>query len=61
MTRTMRFNGQIPTDPATLLLLAVSISYAFSQLTTEQAQALTATGGIAELALLFTHLLRERR
>jgi hypothetical protein len=61
MTRIARLNGQIPTDPTTALLIALAIVYAACQLTTEQAQALIATGGIAELALICLRLLHERR
>lgn len=61
MTGTSRINGQIPTDPHTALILILATACAAGQLTTEQAQALVATGGIAELALLFLRLLHGRR
>lgn len=61
MTRTSRYNDQIPTDPTTTLILLLTLTYAAGQLTTEQAHALTATGGIAELALIALHLTRGRR
>ncbi len=61
MTGTTRYNGQIPTDPATLLLLALAITAAASQLTPDQAQAVMATGGITEFALLMLRLARGGR
>lgn len=56
-------NDQNPTGPqsALILALAFAVVYTAGQLTTEQAQALIATGGIAELALLFLRLLHGRR
>jgi hypothetical protein len=54
-------NGQIPTDPTTVLLLALVVTGAASQLTTDQAQAVIATGGIAEFALLLLRLARGGR
>lgn len=60
MTETARHNDQNPTDPhqaIALLFLAV----AASRLTLDQAQALTAMGVIAELALYALRLLRGRR
>lgn len=61
MTNSRTHNGQIPTDPHTLLVLALAVLGAATQLTPDQAQALVATGGIAEVALLFLHLTRGRR
>ncbi|MFJ4473265.1 hypothetical protein ACIP2X_38025 [Streptomyces sp. NPDC089424] len=61
MTETARYYGQIPTDPATLLVLAIAVICAASRLTPDQAQALDAVGGIAELALLLYCLAQGRR
>jgi hypothetical protein len=61
MSGTIRTNGQIPTDPTTLLCLALAITWTFTQLTTEQAAALVSTGGIAEFALLMLRLARGGR
>ena len=61
MTGTSRHNDQIPTDPQTVLALILAITWTAGQLTTEQAAALAATGGIAELVLLFLRLLHGRR
>ncbi|MFE6474643.1 hypothetical protein [Streptomyces rochei] len=61
MTSSVTHNGRIPTDPATLLALLLTLVYAAGQLTPEQAVALEATGGIADLALLLLHLTRGNR
>lgn len=61
MAHSLPLNGQIPTDPHTALILILAIVGAAGQLTTEQAQALVATGGIAELALYGLRLLHGRR
>ncbi|MGW2520479.1 hypothetical protein ACWC09_26390 [Streptomyces sp. NPDC001617] len=61
MTTSIRYNGQIP--PAQIIVLFLSlacIAYA-STLNNEQAQALTATGGIAEFASLLFRFISERR
>jgi hypothetical protein len=52
MTDSTTHNGRIPTDPTTVLVLLLGLVCTASQLTPEQAQALIATGGIAELALM---------
>jgi hypothetical protein len=61
LSENARYNDQIPTDPYFALILILAITYAATQLTTDQAQALVSTGGIAELALLFLRLIYERR
>jgi hypothetical protein len=65
MTENARYNGRIPTDPTTVLILLLAITGAATQLTTDQAQALTQAlapiGGITELAVLVLRLLQERR
>lgn len=61
MSGTSRYNGQIPTDPTTVLLLALAVTGAAGQLTTDQAQAVIATGGITEFALLILRLARGGR
>lgn len=60
MTNSTTHNGRIPTDPHTALILALAVICAAGQLTTDQAQALTATGAIAELAALFHRAHRRR-
>lgn len=52
MSGTMHYNGQIPTDPTIALVLLLALICAAGQLTPDQAEALIATGGIAELALM---------
>jgi hypothetical protein len=52
MTDSTTHNGRIPTDPTTVLVLLLGLACTASQLTPDQAQALIATGGIAELALM---------
>lgn len=52
MSDSITHNGRFPTDPITALALLLGLICTASQLTPEQAQALIATGGIAELALM---------
>ena len=59
MSRTISMNGRIPTDPTQALAVLLTILWAASQLTTEQAQALISAGLIAEVALLGFQLLRQ--
>jgi len=55
------YNGQIPTDPIlALFLLLVCIAYAHT-LNYEQAQAIAATGAIADLGVLLFRLFSARR
>ena len=61
MSGSATYNDRIPTDPHTALILLLATVYAAGQLTTEQAAALTATGGIAELVLFLLRLLHGRR
>ncbi|MGV9278090.1 hypothetical protein [Streptomyces griseosporeus] len=61
MSENALYNGRIPTDPHTALLLALATVAAAGQLTPDQSHALIATGGIAELALDFLRLLHSRR
>lgn len=61
LSGTATHNDRIPTDPHTALILALAVLCAAGQLTTDQAAALAATGGIAELALCFFRLLNRRR
>ena len=61
MSTSARHNGQNPTDPHTFLILVLGIVYAAGQLTSQQAQALIAAGGIAELVLYFSRLIYGRR
>lgn len=52
MATSVPHNGRFPTDPITVLVLLLGLAFTASQLTPDQAQALIATGGIAELALM---------
>jgi hypothetical protein len=61
MTSSATYNGRIPTDPHTILILILGIVHTATQLTNQQAQALIATGGIAELVLLLFRILHARR
>lgn len=60
MTETIRYNGRIPTDP-TPALMFMCLIYAFSQLSLEQVQAVTAAGAVAELTLHVAQLINGRR
>ncbi|MCF0086690.1 MULTISPECIES: hypothetical protein [unclassified Streptomyces] len=61
MSGTSRHNDQIPTDPRHALLTLFALAYTASQITPDQAQAITAAGGLAELALYALRLLHDRR
>ena len=61
MTSSVSINGRIPTDPATALILLLALTSAIAQLDPDQAQALAAAGGIAELALIALRLTRGKR
>ncbi|MGW0015378.1 hypothetical protein ACWDVX_37230 [Streptomyces tendae] len=61
MSGTVHYNGQIPTDPAAVLLILLAAVYAAGHLTPDQTAALTATGGLAELVLSLLHLTRGNR
>jgi hypothetical protein len=61
VTGSIRYNGQIPTDPTTVVLILASCTALASQLSPEQAQAITAAGGLAEFAQLLIRLLPGRR
>jgi cytochrome c oxidase assembly factor CtaG len=60
LSETARIYDRFPTDPTPALILLLAVLWA-SHLTPDQAQALTQTGGIAELALTIALLARERR
>jgi hypothetical protein len=61
MTESTTHKGQIPTDPTTLLLLALAVTSAAGQLTPDQTQALTTLGGITDTVLLILSLARGGR
>ena len=61
MTISTRYNGQIPTDPTTIFLVLAACTALASQLNPEQAQAITAAGGLAEFAQLLIRHLPGRR
>lgn len=61
MSETARYNGQIPTDPAAVLVLLLTLVYAAGQLTPDQTSALLAVTGIADAGMRLLHLMRGRR
>ena len=61
MTDSRTHNGQIPTDPNTVLLAALAIIAAAGQLTSEQSAALESAGNLAELVLALWVALAGRR
>lgn len=61
MTDSTAHNDRIPTDPYVILILLLTITWTATQLTTEQAAALTSTGVIAELVLSALRLPRGGR
>lgn len=61
MTTFVRYNDRFPTDPYQALAVILAILWMASQLTADQAQALTAIGVIAELALHALRFLQGRR
>ncbi len=61
MTTSSPHNDRIPTDPTTWAVLLLTAAAAISQLDPGQTQALIATGGIAELALIALRSPRGRR
>lgn len=61
MAETAAQNDQMPTDPTTILIFALAVTTATSQLTTDQAQAIVSLGGIAELIVLGSRLFLGRR
>ncbi|KPC69092.1 hypothetical protein ADL27_55030 [Streptomyces sp. NRRL F-6602] len=60
MTGTTCRNDRFPTDPTTALIILLAVIFA-GHLTPDQTQALTATGGIAELALIALRATRGGR
>lgn len=60
MTTTRPYNGQIPTDPHTILLMLIAVLLASGRLSADDVQALIGVGSIAELAVFLLRL-RERR
>lgn len=61
MTGTTHPNDRIPTDPAILLALLLAVAYAAGHLTPDQTAALTATGGLVELARTILNATRGGR
>ena len=61
MTSSVSHNDRIPTDPFFVLLLVLTILWAASRLTIEQADGLAGAGAMAELALTVLRLTHGRR
>jgi len=61
MTGTTHPNDRIPTDPTVLLALLLAVVYVAGHLTPDQTAALTAVGGLAELARTVLHATRGGR
>ena len=61
MTTSAHHNGQNPTDPYQAMALAILFMWAATHLNTDQANAIAAMGGIAELALYALRLIQGRR